>query len=661
MKSFLECISDTSLAWTTDDDDDDISYSSSGSSSYSSGDALSDEEDQDVRMREAVPLAPVPVPLQPAQQQQHQHQHQHHGGEGNEGAANRVHAHAHVHINAHAHAHVHARQEEQLELQNQHPAPLAAAVPARNPHVGILQGEPNGPRTQNNILEILRTHHRSNTMLFRVARCEELPLIRAEIDWRRLQHEVPTYPGVELGDESGAHLLQSVLRTDPPCEVLREILKRYPKSCVNMDSFYAACQHASDDVVQLIMRQTMKARKTEGISWGMLAFLGDARIRINHAQFLLQCAPEAVIDPMHGMFGISPLDRMMSGAFIHGEYGEWVGKLKLAIFTAERGRLMTSSTGIGTDAGTGTGTDTDTTTPTEEQEFRPFHSIVKRLVSPDFMGIQFGASSFVHSLTACVESETDNPPFHQMDERGNLPLHVVLQKHCHTNLGTKGERKLIKFLLHAHSESAMIPDASGRLPIHLAVENGWPVYDIIANACPQEYSMGRTEDGSPSTRNTLLHDVLTTKFNDRFGVSGARTLVKFLLKRYPLSAAVQNQDGRLPLHIATENGWPCHDLLVAAAPSALEMRDPKTGFLPFMIATRAQMQGQENQKANELSTLYELIRWGPLLLKGLGNYTPVVEKGVKPVEEEGKGVKRMHDEIAAIHSSISDDEPMTKR
>ena len=44
-----------------------------------------------------------------------------------------------------------------------------------------------------------------------------------------------------------------------------------------MDSFYVACQYASDEAAQLIMRRTMQARQREGIQWGMLAFLGDGK------------------------------------------------------------------------------------------------------------------------------------------------------------------------------------------------------------------------------------------------------------------------------------------------------------------------------------------------------------------------------------------------
>jgi hypothetical protein len=247
-------------------------------------------------------------------------------------------------------------------------------------------------------------------------------------------------------------------------------------------------------------------------------------------------------------------------------------------------------------------------------------------------------------------------PFHQLDQNHNLPLHIALQNVCDTNLGVTGERKLIKFLLNLYPQSAMMTDCNGKLPIVLAIENGWPVYDIISNACPVEYTQGKCNDegnvnaaaagtdvgtdvvngkemniaNNMDTVNThptktydnlLLHDVLSCKFHPRFGVSGARSLVKFILKKFPSSIQQLNKDGCLPLHIGIANGWPCHDLLVSAAPSALEVKDPKTGFYPFLTAAHADIQviHNEDKQLTELSALYELIRWGPLLLKGVDN------------------------------------------
>ena len=73
----------------------------------------------------------------------------------------------------------------------------------------------------------------------------------------------------------------------------------------------------------------------------------------------------------------------------------------------------------------------------------------------------------------------------------------------------------------------------------------------------------------------------------------------------------------LPFHIGLENGCPYHDLLVAAAPSILEIRDPRSNFYPFQIVSNAKFQGRdESRTTTQLSALYKLIRWGPLVLNG---------------------------------------------
>jgi hypothetical protein len=313
------------------------------------------------------------------------------------------------------------------------------------------------------------------------------------------------------------------------------------------------------------------------------------------------------------MFGVSPLDRMMSGAFIHGGYLEWVEKLKLALWTAANGSLNEWG----------------------NHPFYPFHDIIKRLVSSDFMGVQFGALSFVNSLTACIEAEAtvqssdDDPPFHQLDASGNLPLHIALQKECDTNLGVIGERKLIKFLVHSNPQSAMKRDGNGVLPIVLAVTNGWPVYDIIINTCLPEYIQGQTAQNTDRQLETsfLLHDVLNCNFHQRFGIEGARSIIKFILKKNPSSVDLPHENGCLPLHIGIKNGWPCHDLLIVASPSTLENKDPQTHLYPFMLAAKPKSQIRENKSLNELSALYEMIRWGPSLLKGTGEDVTLDDKG----------------------------------
>ncbi len=586
MRSFFEEIKDSSLTWATDDD---ISIpSESESDSSSDGDSSLEPNEPDI--------ARVPVDIDQIEEQDVVligHQNVEELDHVPNGIPVGVVIPRNIDNNIDQHEHVNDQPQPPREI-------------AHNPNGNILN--------RRNSMEILRnieSHARSSSLLFRIARSEVLPLIRAEIDWALLQTELATYPSSHLGDEYGVFLLQNILRMDPPCELIKELLKLYPKSCVDMDPFYAACQYSSDDAVQLLIKRTMKARKNEGIYWSMLALLGDARIRLRHAKMLLQFTPAAVVDPSHGPFGVSPLDRMMSGAFIHGDKEEWVSKLKLALLTAERG---------GTDDCTG-------------KSFFPFHVLLKRIASCNFMGVEFGALTFINCLSACIDGESNHSPFHQVDDDGHYPLQSLLREECNTNLGIMGERKLIKFLLFANEDSVMKRDKDRKLPIRLAIENGWPVYDIISNHCPSEYILGINSDNSSnsaycntgdsksgSQSDLLIHDMLSGPFNHRFGVSGARAMVKYVLDKFPSSATSPDSQGRYPIHLAVQNGWPCHDLIVSTAPLTLEIRDAVNNMYPFQIAActshvKIKVE-QSDRELNQiqLSTLYELVRESPLLL-----------------------------------------------
>lgn len=566
MKSFLSNIDETSLDWQPGEMVDGNTDSSMSSSSFVTSDSSSDESMMSI---------------------DENRQHHHHFPQGQEqnndnGDAMFVEGVEDIVIQNDA-------IDEPDEINNL-PENVVDAI--RVPVRARPQHETHEQGQQSRVLYNLRNHTRSSEILFRVARCEELPLIRADIDWNLVHMQLSTYPAAEVEDLDGEILLQSILRMDPPCHVIDKTIQLYPKSCVNMDSFYVACQYASDEAAQLIMRRTMQARQREGIQWGMLAFLGDARISIHHARLLLLSTPKALVDPEHGVFGISPLDRMISGAFIHGVNSQWVEKLKLALYTAERGTLEVN--------------------PTEQAAtvpFYPFHYLIGRLCSKDFKGVQFGALAFVNTLNAF--KTVDSSAFLQRDQNGNQPLHIALRSSCDTNLGVVGERKLIKTLLNGEVDLAISPDGKGDLPLRLCIKNGWPCYDLITKACPRalEERIGCNGDLS-------LHTVLNGTYHARFGIGGARRIVDFFLAKNPNAAGAQNNRGELPLHLSIRYGWPCHDMLVSAAPLALETRDVTSKLYPFQISAMSIMRRDE---LFHLSVLYELMRESPLMLHGLAS------------------------------------------
>jgi hypothetical protein len=596
-------------------------------------------------------------------------------------------------------------------------------------------------------VELSRLHTNPITsLLVGLANSENEPLIRAAIDWNYITQcpNLPAYyPAPELDDPYGARLLQGTLRMDPTLEAIEKILDDFPKSCLDMSGFFAACQFAnpktsrkpkqggrkklhplllksqnkrtrlnpyeteekeeddagydSDDsdvgeVVKLVMSRTINARKSSNIEWGMVAFLGDARTTAAHTKELLLHNPEALIDTKHGAFGVSPLDRMVSGNFIHGDTTAWAEKLRLALRAASFVRLtkerMEQEEAEGNPPASKEISLPDgffapysqflrtvnsylslsdmnqETAPANNpqdlslQSFYPYHELVRLLISPSFGGAKFGDTGFLKSLDACTNSDPN--AFLRPDNQGNLPIHVALSSECDTALGVKGERRLIRYLLNLDKDVALCPEnnGKGRLPLRMCIDNGWPVYDLIVNAalsCEDTSGLKTPYDKDDVTYRfkdhiaqimicdkPLLHDALGGGYHPRFGIHGARQLVKNILVKTSHTQQSQSclqsrlrsffdSQGRTALHVALEHKWPVYDIIVQENPLSLELRDPTHhGFFPFQIAACSFLQksenvdddkdtvsrncnfGADNQELLETSMLFELIRENPL-------------------------------------------------
>jgi len=439
------------------------------------------------------------------------------------------------------------------------------------------------------------------------------------------------YPAMEMDDAHGTKLLQGTLRMDPPYEAVKMMLEAFPTSCLDMEAFFTACQFAhpntskrvkighevashgpvhkgavdnqldeheegdddydsdSDDVgevVKLVMHQTIKSRRINNIEWGMVAFLGDARISPSHAKLLLRHTPEALVDSQHGAFGVSPLDRMACGVFIHGDESGWVEKLRLALRTAAyvrwrnermedgendgkgkkqlvlpRGFFCSKSKFMRRESSVVSMQSSDTATGVDDslfpfQSFYPDHELIRLLTSPDFRGNKFGELGFLNTLAACTK--TDPRAFLRPDNDGNLPIHIALASECNSVLGTKGERRLIRFLLEWENSMALVPEGHGlrngkerRLPLRMSIENAWPVYDLIINAalaseCVDYCNNPKSSQGDDTTTEVsnndyiisnkmtdrpILHDALSGNYHARFGIHGSRLLVKNIITK----------------------------------------------------------------------------------------------------------------------------------
>mmetsp|Transcript_7373 Transcript_7373/g.14759 ORF Transcript_7373/g.14759 Transcript_7373/m.14759 type:complete len:627 (+) Transcript_7373:179-2059(+) len=136
------------------------------------------------------------------------------------------------------------------------------------------------------------------------------------------------------------------------------------------------------------------------------------------------------------------------------------------------------------------------------------------------------------------------PPLNET--RRYLPIHSIASM----NSGGEVRRLVLQLVLRIFSDELKERDFEGNLPLH--------------SACKV-----------PGRENPLIHNGKEFK-----------TPVELLVEAYPDAAQTVNDQGRLPLHLAAENhkSWDEIKLLVDAAPTALQSRDPHTLMFPFMLA-----------------------------------------------------------------------------
>jgi len=349
-------------------------------------------------------------------------------------------------------------------------------------------------------------------------------------------------------------------------------------------------------------------------------------VNTSHAKLLLQNNPDALIDPAHGAFGVSPLDRMASGYFIHGDPIEWAEKLRLALKVAAYIRTTKNE-----GAETTVLPDGFFRQASSPETFFPYHELIRLITSDAFRGHKFGNSGWLNTLEACTSSDTN--AFVRPDNLGNLPLHAALGSECNTMLGLKNERRLIKYLLSLDKNMALCLEGGSneqkRMPLRMSIENGWPVYDLIIDAALSRTSLRRYSNLDVEDRSTpLLHDALMGPCHQRFGVHGSRQLIKKIIAKmiqmqqqldrsesakFNLLQPVDS-DGRTALHVAVQYKWPVYDLIIKAFPTCLEHQDPPSRLFPFQTLAVA-MKGQDETQPLETSMLYELIRVNPLCIQ----------------------------------------------
>jgi hypothetical protein len=94
------------------------------------------------------------------------------------------------------------------------------------------------------------------------------------------------------------------------------------------------------------------------------------------------------------------------------------------------------------------------------------------------------------------------------------------------------------------------------------------------------------------------------------------TIVGFLLQEYPVSVAIPDRQGRLPLQIASEHKLPCYKMLASAEPRALIARCTLTRMYPFQLAAvRMKHLDIDEEHGQWTDMIFSLLRKTPHLIQ----------------------------------------------
>lgn len=308
-------------------------------------------------------------------------------------------------------------------------------------------------------------------------------------------------------DSMGRLLLGSLLSKNPPSASVMYALQAFPDALHhNPAAFFTACRDASPETLGVMMRHSTQASKSNKEC--PYPWIISGHVSLEGAQAILDAHPEGVLKPCQSLSGLCLVDYfLMSSDMIEHRSFDIImwNKFKLVLLAAAFCYNQKRS-----------------------DQLSPIHVILKRILSSrDFLTNTNQAQHVLWLLHHLCW--TDQWVFERQDIDGSYPLHLVLNHPC-----------------------------------------------TVQGSC----------------------------------LPVARELVKILLQAHPDSAR-HTMHGRLPLHMAVENGWPCHDLLLAVFPEALDILDPKTELFPFQTAARAK------EQACALDVTYELLRANPTLSRAL--------------------------------------------
>lgn len=156
---------------------------------------------------------------------------------------------------------------------------------------------------------------------------------------------------------------------------------------------------------------------------------------------------------------------------------------------------------------------------------------------------------------------------HLKDVDGKVPLHQIIESNVSMDK--------VEYLMSRYPEGSRVQCNDGWTPLHWASQRHTTadVLDALLEGVHKEAAALQNKEGK-----LPLHIA---------AASGHRVAVEKLLKVYPDGAMVADQDGALPLHLAAKKDPHIAELIIEVRPESVEVADG-SGMLPLHYCT---MQG----------------------------------------------------------------------
>lgn len=271
-------------------------------------------------------------------------------------------------------------------------------------------------------------------------------------------------------DGKSRSLLISILKINPGPDIVGEFIRVFPDALpLNLPAFLTACQSSNVEVVRLLVRSVVKTNQghqTCPYPWITMHHVSPSMTRA-----ILEEYPQGIFQPC-GTGTPSPIDDMI----FRGEERartdpSFWSKLMLMLMVQEHKIIRV------------------------DRPFHPIHAFITRLCTTKyFFQDKKAARSAIFLLDQWRRNHAGH--FQISDCQGDFPIHVLFRSSCPASVGLfdtdffkRACQDLARLILEVFPDSARIPyqkcSEGRRLPLHMALLNGWPCWNELITAAPE--------------------------------------------------------------------------------------------------------------------------------------------------------------------------------